>query len=239
MKKDLILDLAEDLIDEDRSTQIDKKQKAKKGISSSPVIASTSSSNIQDLIMEVAKILEMPMDELRDWVEESSLPDDLLKAIMKIAKRFKLNPVFGHIAWELDVTGDYEVYIPIDGWITLIHRQPTLQGIAFSQSSDNENGIPIWVECAIYRSDLTHPITVREYYAELKTDHPTWQQMPRRMLRHKTLQQCARLAFGINIQELKKSGSQINQLNSNLLIQKNISISRKNLLKEKLQICKI
>ena len=41
-------------------------------------------------------------------------------------------------------------------------------------------------------------MTVREYLSEVRTDHTIWQQMPRRMLRHKTLQQCARLAFGIH-----------------------------------------
>jgi hypothetical protein len=61
------------------------------------------------------------------------------------------------------------------------------------------------MECTVFRSDLSHPVTVREYYAELKTDHKIWQQMPRRMLRHKTLQQCARLAFGISAPELKLS----------------------------------
>jgi hypothetical protein len=109
----------------------------------------------------------------------------------------------GQIDWEANLDGSYEGYIPIDGWISLIHRQPTFQGIHFHQSPETEHEIPIWMECTIYRSDLTHPITVREYYAELKTDHPMWSQMPRRMLRHKTLQQCARLAFGISAPELK------------------------------------
>jgi hypothetical protein len=66
MKKDLILDLTEDLIDKDQSNQIGKTQKLKKVISSSPVIASTGSRKIKDLTMEVAKILAVPMDELRD-----------------------------------------------------------------------------------------------------------------------------------------------------------------------------
>jgi hypothetical protein len=41
------------------------------------------------------------------------------------------------------------------------------------------------------------PTITREYYLEVKTEHPTWLQMPRRMLRHRALTQCARLAFGI------------------------------------------
>ena len=32
-----------------------------------------------------------------------------------------------------------------------------------------------------------------------------WAQMPRRMLRHKTVQQCARFAFGISVPKIKIS----------------------------------
>ena len=100
----------------------------------------------------------------------------------------------------------------------MIHRQPTFQGITFEQPSETENGIPIWMECRLYRSDLTHSVVVREYYAELKTDHPIWQQIPRRMLRHKSLQQCARLAFDISIQEFKKSHIQIKLVPKKILL---------------------
>jgi hypothetical protein len=239
MRKDLILSLTEDLIEDDQLNQISKAQKTKKRISSNQDIPTKGPSNNKDLMTEVAKILEIPMDELQEWVKDSSLPDELLKAIFRIAKCFKLNPLFGHIGWELNAESDYEVYIPIDGWITLIHRQPTFQGIAFSQSSDNDNGIPIWAECVIYRSDLTHPVTVREYFAELKTDHPMWQAMPRRMLRHKTLQQCARLAFGITMPEIYQAKNQTNRSKSNLLNQEKNFCRSKELLKEKLQINKL
>jgi hypothetical protein len=39
----------------------------------------------------------------------------------------------------------------------------------------------------------------------VKTNHPAWQKFPRRMLRYKALQQCARLAFGISAPELSES----------------------------------
>jgi hypothetical protein len=48
-------------------------------------------------------------------------------------------------------------------------------------------------------------MTVREYLSEVKTNHPAWQQIPRRMLRYKALQQCARLSFGISTPELNES----------------------------------
>jgi hypothetical protein len=133
----------------------------------------------------------------------------------------------------------YEIYIPIDGWITMIHRESSFKGLAFDQSSETENGIPIWMECTIYRSDLTHPVTVREYYAELKTEHPIWQQMPRRMLRHKTLQQCARLAFGINMSEPNKKKFQVIKSKLNSSIYKEDFQNSKSLLRQKLEACNI
>jgi ABC-type hemin transport system ATPase subunit len=58
------------------------------------------------------------------------------------------------------------------------------------------------MECTIYRNDRILPIVVKEYLEEVMTNHPSWQQMPRRMLRHRVIQQCARLAFGISAQEV-------------------------------------
>ena len=58
-----------------------------------------------------------------------------------------------------------------------------------------------FVRCEIYRNDRILPIVVKEYLEEVMTNHPSWQQMPRRMLRHRVIQQCARLAFGISAQE--------------------------------------
>ena len=40
------------------------------------------------------------------------------------------------------------------------------------------------------------PIEIKEYFDEVKQDLDGWQSMPRRMLRHRTLQQCARIALG-------------------------------------------
>jgi hypothetical protein len=57
------------------------------------------------------------------------------------------------------------------------------------------------MECTIYRNDRILPIVIKEYFEEVKTDHPSWQHLPRRMLRHRAIQQCARLALGISANE--------------------------------------
>jgi len=184
MKRLSILDLPEDLLDGDHPN-----------LSSEPTL--------DRLVTEVANSLRISTQELSHWAKEVAVPKEVLKVILRTALRFKLNPLLGQIEWELNLNGSYEVYIPIDGWIAIIHREPSFKGLTFSQATETEEGVPLWMECSIYRADLMHPMTVREYYAELKTDHPIWNQMPRRMLRHKTLQQCARLAFGISVPELK------------------------------------
>ena len=121
------------------------------------------------------------------------------------AKRYGLNPILGEIACDYSDELGWQVYIPIDGWVTLILREPNFQGITFTQAEKEEQEVPIWMECTIYRSDRVVPMTVREYLSEVKTNHPAWQQIPRRMLRYKALQQCARLSFGISAPELSES----------------------------------
>ena len=44
----------------------------------------------------------------------------------------------------------------------------------------------------------------------MRTDNNTWKQMPRRMLRHRVIQQCARLAFGISGTEFHEKQESVN-----------------------------
>jgi hypothetical protein len=59
------------------------------------------------------------------------------------------------------------------------------------------------------------PIEVKEYLCEIQTEHSIWKEMPRRMLRHRVIAQCARLAFGISIPE---SSNQVDSKKINLKV---------------------
>jgi hypothetical protein len=59
------------------------------------------------------------------------------------------------------------------------------------EGSDNP-----WIECTIWRKDRGKPVTIREYLDECLRDTGPWKSHPRRMLRHKAIIQCARVAFG-------------------------------------------
>jgi len=57
--------------------------------------------------------------------------------------------------------------------------------------------VPAWIECTLHRWDRRVPTNVREYFIEVRGTTLAWLTHPRRMLRHKALVQCARIAFGL------------------------------------------
>jgi hypothetical protein len=83
-----------------------------------------------------------------------------------------------------------------------MNQHPQYAGMSLREPTESNSQLPAWMECAIYRNDRILPIVVKEYLEEVMTNHLSWQQMPRRMLRHRVIQQCARLAFGISAQEV-------------------------------------
>jgi hypothetical protein len=149
-----------------------------------------------------AKDLQIDHRELHAWAESyfsatPNYPTTTLLHLLRTARINQLDPLQEEVQ-AIRYGQDWQVSISVDGWLKLLHRHPHFNGITFSQSA-NEIGLPIWMECAIYRSDRTIPTTVREYYQEVKQDGDLWKNMPRRMLRHRTLQQCARVALGVGI----------------------------------------
>lgn len=117
-------------------------------------------------------------------------------AFMLIAKEYGLNPITKEIyAFPDPKRGGIVPVIGVDGWIRIINDHPMMDGIAF-QDRVNEKDVVTAVTCSIMRKDRAHPITVTEYLAECRRDTDPWKKWPRRMLRHKALIQCARIAFG-------------------------------------------
>lgn len=90
------------------------------------------------------------------------------------------------------------IVVGVDGWAKIMNTHPQFAGMAFTESSDQSGGVPAWIECEIHRHDRVVPLKVREYFEEARSDHMAWITHPRRMLRHKCMVQCARLAFGLS-----------------------------------------
>jgi len=198
------------------------------------------SNTLQKNIERAAASLNMDADTLKVWLKERLFiePSVLLSFLHQIVQ-YKLNPLSGEIVLINLEDGRHQTMITIDGWCKLINAHPQFAGMTFRESTELQDGILAWIECCIYRHDRILPITIKEYYEEIKTEHTIWASMPRRMLRHRAIQQCARIAFGIHCSDsensLSHSRTEIkskDQLTEDLPISK----SRTDLLKERLSI---
>jgi hypothetical protein len=85
--------------------------------------------------------------------------------------------------------------VSVDGWVRIVNQHPQFDGMEFEESAEHEGGVPAWISCTIYRKDRRAALSIKEYLCETFRDTSAWQTHPRRMLRHKALVQCARLAF--------------------------------------------
>ena len=160
-----------------------------------------------------AQAVGMTPASLTIWFSQyPQLSEATQETCLRLIAEYRLNPR----ADELDLVqfekGRWQVFITVNGWAKLINAHPAFCGIEFSEASELEEGVPLWMGCAIYRTDRVKPIEVKEYFTEMKTEHAAWQQMPRRMLRHRAMQQCARLAFGITVPECKPNLNSVSAL---------------------------
>jgi hypothetical protein len=62
----------------------------------------------------------------------------------------------------------------------------------------NEAGEVFAIEATIFRKDRVRPTKIMEYLDECKGNSAPWQKSPLRMLRHRALIQCARIAYGFS-----------------------------------------
>ena len=115
-------------------------------------------------------------------------------ALLVVAKEYELNP-FTREIYAFATDGGIVPVIPVDGWITIINRRPELESIEFEYSADGSESP--WIACTITRRDRSKPVTIREYMDECYRDTAPWNSHGRRMLRHKSLIQAARIAFGL------------------------------------------
>ena len=152
-------------------------------------------------IERAAQVLALDPEELQLWLEQyPNLTPYTQIQLLRMATKYQLDPLSDEIG-VMETNEGYQAFITIDGWVKLINSHEQYAGMSLREALiENSSNIqdPTWMECTIYRHDRILPIVVKEYLDEVKTDHPSWQQMPRRMLRHRVIQQCARLAFGIS-----------------------------------------
>jgi hypothetical protein len=123
-----------------------------------------------------------------------------VERLLWLADRLGLDPLAKElIAIESEETFPKAIafMITLDGWVKLLHRHPRFKGMAFEEGPLDEQGYPLWMSCTLYWEGFTCPWVVKEWAQEHRSLHELWLRYPRRMLRHKALIQCARLALGV------------------------------------------
>lgn len=145
-------------------------------------------------INELATRFDLPKSEelynvLKATAFKGEVTDAQLSALLIVAGQYKLNPWTKEIYAFPDKGGIVPV-VGVDGWSRIINTNPQFDGMDFEQDADS-------CTCTIYRKDRTHPTKLTEWMAECKRPGvKPWESHPYRMLRHKAMIQCARIAFG-------------------------------------------
>lgn len=130
------------------------------------------------------------IETLKATAFKGQVSDAQMTALMVVANQYGLNPWTKEIYAFPDKNNGIVPVVGVDGWSRIINNHPQFDGMEFAQEDDS-------CTCIIFRKDRGHPIKVTEYMAECKRANVgPWSSHPRRMLRHKAMIQCARLAFG-------------------------------------------
>jgi len=160
---------------------------------------------ITEKLGDLEKRLGCSHEELALWhLQHQHVAMQSILMLLRSALTYELDPTLGQIIF-IEVDGQHKPYITMNGWIVIIHRQVQFDGMQSEYSNIEIGGIPSWVECTIWRKDCKQPINVREYYQDVKDSGSTGKELPIRILRHRALSACARLAFGITTPGLNGS----------------------------------
>lgn len=130
------------------------------------------------------------MGTLKATAFKGQVTDAQMTALLIVANNYGLNPWTKEIYAFPDRNNGIVPVVGVDGWSRIINTNPQFDGMDFEQDAES-------CTCVIYRKDRNHPIRVTEFMVECRRDGVgPWKSHPRRMLRHKAMIQCARLAFG-------------------------------------------
>ncbi len=119
--------------------------------------------------------------------------DDQFAALVIVADQYNLNPLTKELYAFPEKGGGIVPIVSIDGWLRMINSHAEFNGLEVNM--DERDGKLYSATCTIWRRDRDRPTIITEYYDECVRPTEPWKTMKRRMLRHKSIIQCARVAF--------------------------------------------
>lgn len=152
---------------------------------------------------------------LRQTAFKGDASDAQFIALLIVANQYGLNPWTKEIYAFPDKQNGIVPVVGVDGWSRIINENQQFDGMDFEQ--DNES-----CTCRIYRKDRNHPICVTEWMDECRREPfktregreitGPWQSHPKRMLRHKAMIQCARLASDLLVSMTRMKPSALSKI---------------------------
>lgn len=139
---------------------------------------------------EIGTNAEELLSTLKQTAFKGQVTDSQMVALLIVANQYGLNPWCKEIYAFPDRNNGIIPVVGVDGWSRIINSNDQFDGMDFEQDDES-------CTCRIYRKDRSHAIAVTEYLSECRREGVgPWKSHPKRMLRHKAMIQCARLAFG-------------------------------------------
>ena len=151
------------------------------------------------------------VDVLKLTAFKGEVSDAQMAALLVVANQYGLNPWTKEIYAFPDKSNGIVPVVGVDGWSRIVNDHADFDGMEFRQSDTKvrmtgaKSDAPEWMECVIYRKSRSKPTIIREYLDETYREPfkgkygdvtGPWQTHPKRFLRHKTMIQCSRIAFG-------------------------------------------
>lgn len=129
-----------------------------------------------------------------------NITDSQVQGFLIVAQAHKLNPWLKEI-YAFPHKGGIMPIVGIDGWVRIITTHPQYDGHEFLYNGEEKPPSDpkqvTSITCRLYRKDRTRPTEVTEFMAECKGTSPAWGKTAVRMLRHRSLMQSGRYAFGL------------------------------------------
>jgi len=121
---------------------------------------------------------------------------------LSVVNAHKLNPFIQEIYAFPKKGGGMQAVVGIDGWLRIINSNPDFDGMEMDWTfrAAEKAEVPRLESCTItiHSKSRRHPTVCTEFFDECYRQTEPWNNMPRRMLRNRTIAQGARIAFGIS-----------------------------------------
>mgnify|MGYP003149856584 CR=1 FL=1 len=128
---------------------------------------------------------------------KSSATNEQVAALLIVADQYDLNPFTKEI-YAFPQGGGIVPIVGVDGWYKLLHRDKELSGVQVTFAYVGETDKLYSSTARIHKKGWEHPVEVTELMKECERNTPAWKNQPHRMLRHRALAQCIRIACGLS-----------------------------------------